>query len=475
MDYDLIVIGAGPGGYVAAIRAAQLGRKVAITEKDALGGTCLNRGCIPTKALAASCDTLRTIRTAGKLGIEVTEYFLDFGKVMEHKNQTVNMLRKGVETLLRKNGVDVLFGLATFLDKNTIQINSSSLSQTYTSQYFLLATGSEAKVFPSMNYDGEKIVTSDEILNLEDVPKDLLIVGGGVVGCEFASIFAELGSNVVLVEILEDILPGEDGEIRKELLRYFKRSRINVKTATKIESIARTDNGDNGNNGDNGDNGDNGNNGHIKAQLGDGNVLYADVALLSLGRKPYTSGLGLDRLGMVLENSAVKINDYLQTSVENIYAVGDVTGRSMLAHVASKQGIQAVENMFGSRKPMNYDVIPSCIFTYPEIGTVGMNEEQAKDKGIEHKVGRFHFRANGKALAMNELNGFVKVIADGQGVIIGAQIIGPHASDLIHEFALAAQNRLTIADVASTIHAHPTLSEALVEAVEDLEDRAIHK
>lgn len=456
MDYDLIVIGAGPGGYVAAICATQLGKRTAIIEKDALGGTCLNRGCIPTKALAASCDALRTVKSASRFGVEVGEYYLDFGKAMEHRNQTVSVLRRGIQALFKKNGVDVYRGAAALLDKNTVQVSAGGSAQTLTSQYFLIATGSKARVLPAMNYDGNRIVTSDEILELKDVPKRLLIVGSGVVGCEFASIFSEFGSAVTLVEILEDILPGEDEEIRKELLRYFKRSRIRVKTSARIETIERTDSG-------------------IVARLEDGDVLDADMALLSLGRQPYTDGLGLDRLGIATEKGAIRVNDYLQTSLENIYAVGDVTGKVMLAHVASKQGVQAVNNMFADRAPMDYDVIPSCIFTYPEIATVGVNEKQAITRGISPKVGRFYFRANGKALAMNEPNGFVKVIADENDIIIGAQIIGPHASDLIHELALAVRIKLTVADVTSTIHAHPTLSEALVEAVEDLNGRAVHK
>lgn len=456
VDYDLIVIGAGPGGYVAAIRAVQLGKKTAIIEKDALGGTCLNRGCIPTKALAASCDALRTVKSAGRFGVDVGEYHLDFEKVMEHKNQTVGMLRRGIEALFKKNKVHVYKGTATFLDENTIQVDADGALQTLTSHYFLIATGSQARVLPSMNHDGVRVVTSDEMLELKDVPKRLLIVGSGVVGCEFASIFSEFGSEVTLVEVLGDILPGEDEDIRQELLRYFKRSRIRVKTSVRIETIERTDDG-------------------IVARLEDGSILDADMALLSLGREPYSDGLGVERLGITTEKGAIRVNDYLQTSLENIYAVGDVTGKVMLAHVASKQAVQAVNNMFAERAPMNYDVIPSCIFTYPEIATVGMNEKQATTGGINPKVGVFHFRANGKALGMNEPNGFVKVVADENDVIIGAQIIGPHASDLIHELALAVRMKLTISDVTSTIHAHPTLSEVVVEAVEDINGMALHK
>ncbi|AZR72900.1 dihydrolipoyl dehydrogenase [Anoxybacter fermentans] len=456
MSYDLIVIGAGPGGYVAAIRAAQLGGKVAIVEKDAPGGTCLNRGCIPTKALTASCDVLRKIKDGKRFGINVENYSVDFEKIMAHKERTVKQLVKGIEFLFKKNKIDVYKGMARIIDPNTVQVSGEEGTQKISGKNLIIATGSIPQTFPNMNYDGERIITSEEILNLKEVPESLLVVGGGVIGCEFASIFTELGSKVTVVDIMPRLIPNEDKEISAELERQFKRARIKVQTGVKIETIERTDDG-------------------IVAKLENGTVIEAQMALLSLGRLPYTEGLGLDELGVTLNRGAVVVNEYLETNIPNIYAVGDVTGKVMLAHVASAQGIRAVENIFKEKKPMNYDVIPSCIFTHPEIGTVGLTEAKAKEKGLNPKIGKFFFKANGKALTINEPNGFVKIVADENDIIVGAQIIGPHASDLIHELALAVQNKLTVSAITLTIHAHPTLAETVLEAVEDIYRKAVHK
>lgn len=456
MNYDVIVIGAGPGGYVAAIRAAQLGAKVAIVEKDTPGGTCLNRGCIPTKALTASADLLRKIKDGKRLGITVENYSIDFSKVMAHKERTVKQLVKGIEFLFKKNKLDHYQGIAKIIDKNTVQVTSETDIQEISGKNLIIATGSSAMTFPAMNYDGERIITSDEILQLTEIPESLLVVGGGVVGCEFAGIFSELGSKVTVVDIMPRLIPTEDEELSQELQKHFKRARIKVLTDTRIETIERTDDG-------------------IVAKFTDGSTVEAAMALLSLGRRPYIEGLGLEEIGIQLEKNAVVVDEFLQTNLPNIYAIGDVTNKVMLAHVASAQGILVAENIMTENKPMNYDVIPACIFTHPEIASVGLTEVQAKEGGLTPRTGKFLFKVNGKALTINEQSGFVKIVADENDIIIGGQIIGPHASDLIHELTLAVANKLTVEEITTTIHAHPTLAETILEAAEDIHGRAVHK
>lgn len=457
MLYDVVIVGAGPGGYVAAIRAAQMGAKVAVIEKDRLGGTCLNQGCIPTKALTASCGAVRNIKDAKRFGIKIDSYSVDFGKVMKHKERTVAQLVKGIEFLMKKNEIDVIEGAGKFIDNETVQVTGPEGTQEIKGKHMIIATGSMAVHFPSLNYDGERIVTSDEILELKEIPESLLIVGGGVVGSEFAGIFAELGSKVTVVDIMPRLVPNEDEEVSEELLRYFKRVRIKVQTEARIQKIERTDDG-------------------IIATLEDDSTIEASMALLSLGRRPCTESLGLEEIGVEMNRDAVVVNEYLQTNIPNIYAIGDVTNKVMLAHVASMQGICAAENIIGDvMKEMKYDVIPNAIFTHPEIGSVGLTEAEAKEKGMEPQVGKFLFKGNGKALTINEQLGFVKIVADQDDRVVGGQIVGPHASDLIHEIALAIENKLTVSDITSTIHAHPTLAEAVMEAAEDVHGRSIHQ
>lgn len=456
MSYDLIVIGAGPGGYVAAVRAAQLGGKVVLVEKDQPGGTCLNRGCIPTKALTAACEVLRNIEDSKRFGIVVENYSVDFAGVMAHKERTVSQLVKAVEFLFKKNKIDVIKGVAKVVNPTTVQVRGADGEQMLEGKHLLIATGSEALHFPALNYDGERIITSDEMLELKEIPESLLVVGGGVVGCEFASIFAEMGSKVTVVDIMPRLIPNEDEEVSQELERHLKRARVKILTEKKIETIQRTETG-------------------IVAKLGDGTEVEAALALLSLGRKPYTAGLGLEEVGVMMDRGAVVVNEYLQTNIPNIYAIGDVTRRVMLAHVASAQGLRAVENIFGEKKPMEYEVIPNAIFTHPEIASVGLTEAKAKEDGKNPKVGKIFFKSSGKALTVNETAGFVKIVVDADDVVIGGQIIGPHASDLIHEIALAVQHKMKVDAITATIHPHPTLAEMVLEAAEDVHGRAIHK
>lgn len=445
MKYQLMIIGAGPGGYAAAIKAAQMGKKVAIVEKDAPGGTCLNHGCIPTKALTASRDLLRKVKSAAKLGVNIEKYTLDFPKVQAHKARTISQITKGIEFMLKKHQIDYYSGSARILDPTTIEVTGQKTFR-LTGDNLLIATGSQAITIPALNYDGRRIVTSEEILELTEIPESLLVVGGGVIGCELAGVFNEMGSKVTVVDIMPRLIPNEDEELSQELRKHFKRAQIKVQLDTKIETIEKTAKG-------------------IIAKLTDGSVIEAALALLSLGRAPYYSGLGLSEIGVEVARGIV-VDDYLQTNIPNVYAIGDVTDQVLLAHVASAQGLQVVDNIFGQRKPMSYEVIPNCIFTYPEIASVGLTKETAQEKDLQPKTAKVFFRSNGKALTLNESDGFVKVIADRDDRLIGAQIIGPHASDLIHELALAIKNQLTVKDITSTIHAHPTLSESLLEAAQ---------
>lgn len=447
MKYQLIIIGAGPGGFAAAIKAAQMGKKVAVVEKEAPGGTCLNHGCIPTKSFTASSEVLRKIKEASKFGIDIEDYTLDFTKVQAHKSRTVNQIIKGIEFMFKQNKIDYYSGSARILDPNTVEVTGEETTKLQ-GEYLLIATGSQATTIPALNYDGQRIVTSEEILELTEIPESLLVVGGGVIGCEFAGIFSEMGSKVTVVDIMPRLIPNEDEELSQELTKHFKRAKIKVQTNTKIETIEKTSDG-------------------IIAKLADGSAIEAQMALLSLGRYPYYDELGVSEIGLETREGIV-VDDYLQTNIPNIYAIGDVTNKVLLAHVATVQGLQVVDNIFGEKKPMSYDIIPNCIFTHPEIASVGTTEKAAEEKNLHPQVGKVFFKGNGKALTINEPTGFVKVIADEHDILIGAQIIGPHAADLIHEYAIAIQNRLTVQDVIATVHAHPTLSESLFEAAQNV-------
>jgi dihydrolipoamide dehydrogenase len=454
--YDIAIVGGGPGGYVAAIRAAQLGADVCLIEMEDLGGTCLNWGCIPTKALTATCDVVRNIKDARRFGVKVDGYEVDWNNVSKSMNRKVSQLVKGIEYLIKNNEIDFVSGKASFKDKEVLAIEGDEKVSEVEAKNIIIATGSKPIVFPDFNYDGEKVVTSKELLALTELPESLLIVGAGVIGCEFASIFATVGVKVTVVDVMPRLLPTEDEEISKNLARSFKRARIKFKPETKIKEIVTTDEG-------------------VEATLEDGDSLEAEMALVAIGRKPYTDGLNLDAIALETENGAIPINDYLETAEKGVYAIGDVTDKIQLAHVASKQGLVAVENILKEEKEMDYKVVPNTIFTHPEVASVGINEKEAQEEGGEIKVGKFFFKGNGKAVTINETQGLVKIIADAEDeTILGGHIIGPHASDLIHEIALAIKNGLTIEEVADMIHAHPTLAEAVLEAAEDTLDKAIH-
>ncbi|MBK5240451.1 dihydrolipoyl dehydrogenase [Clostridium sp.] len=459
MDKDIVIIGGGPGGYVAAIRAAQLGAKVCIIEKAEFGGTCLNRGCIPTKALYRNAEILNTLKNISEFGIVVDDYSINVEQIQNRKDSVVNKLVSGVEQLLKANNVEVILGVAYFKNKNTVSIalKSGELRE-ITSENIIIATGSTPSMpsIPGMNLPG--VFTSESILEFKEVPNKLAIIGGGVIGMEFAGIFNALGSKITVVEFLPSILAQVDTDLTKRLSVSLKRKGIDINISTKVISIEKSNEEL-----------------IVTAQGKKGEVVFtADNVLISVGRTPMTEGLNIEDLGMNVNRKAIVVDENYETNIPGIYAIGDVNGISMLAHAATHQGKKAVERIMGYASSHSREVIPSCIFVFPEIACVGITENEAKEKEIEYKTSKFLFGANGKALALGEGEGLVKVIASMDNHILGVHIMGPHASDLIHEGAMAINNNMKVENITSMIHAHPTLSEAFEEAVLGLTGEAIH-
>lgn len=452
---DLILIGGGPGGYVAAIRARQLGMEVALIEKDSLGGTCLNRGCIPTKAYFQNATVLQTLARLSEYNVKAENISFDLAGARARKDRVVARLVSGIRDLLKGYGVEVIKGEATIAAPDRVLVDGEEII----GRRILIATGSEPAVPPIPGVDLPGVITSTELLELDTVPERLVIIGGGVIGIEFACIFNAFGSKVTVIEYLPGILGATDGEIVKRMGVYLKKQKIEVHTGTGVERIEQDGQGL-----------------KVVARSKKGIIeCNTDVVLLATGRKPFTRGLGLERLGVSCdERGFINVDENYETNVPGIYAIGDVIKGPMLAHVASEEGIVAVERTAGLDHRVDYDAIPSCVFSFPEIAAVGLTQEEAESRGIDFRVGKFLFAANGKALAMGETDGMVKVIADADGTIIGVHIIGPHASDLIQEASVVVRNRLTASDVSSTIHPHPTLGEAFMEAVKDVEGRSIH-
>lgn len=457
LSYKVAVIGGGPGGYVAAVRAAQLGARVALIEKGSVGGTCLNHGCIPTKALAAGASALRTVRRAKDFGIDAGEVTVDFSLLMERKDQVVGRLVQGVELLLKKNRVDLIKGTARLSGGGRVVVESAGGNRELQAESIILATGTGPARIKALAYDGETVVTSDEALKLGEVPKRLLIIGGGVIGSEFACIFAALGSKVTVVEIMPTILPLMDREVSRHMQGLMKRQGIDIKTKAGIQEVKRQQ-------------------GLVTVVLEGGEEIEADRVLISIGRVMNLKGLGLEEAGVALgERGEVLVDESMRTSVKGIYAVGDITGKMQLAHVASAQGMVAAENIMGRRRSMDYRVVPSCIFTHPEVGSVGLTSQDAESSGIKVKAGKFFLLGSGKAQAMGETGGFVKVLADlDTDRILGVHIVGHNATELVAEAALAIQMGVTVKQLVQTIHAHPTLAEALAEAAGAIHGMGIH-
>ncbi len=460
MAERIAIIGAGPGGYVAAIRAAQLGGEVTIIEDYEVGGTCLNWGCIPTKALVYSAEALLMVRHAKDYGVEVTgDVTYSLQAMMDRKDKIVASQVKGIRSLFKSNKIKLVEGKGSLKDKNTVSVaKKEGGTEEIAADRIIIATGSRPANIPAFPLDGRKILSSDDMLSLDKIPESLLIIGAGVIGCEFAFILNALGSAVTMVEMLPHAISIVDEEISILLERELKKKKIKLHCSEKIESVKENDAG------------------KMVATLGSGKEIVTDQVLVSIGRAFNTEGLNLEAVGVSCgPRREIQVNEKMETSVPNVYAIGDVTGGILLAHVASTEGIVAAENAMGGAQTMDYAVVPGGIFTMPEIGTVGLSEQQAKEKGYEVRVGTFPFRGLGKSHAMGKITGLAKVVADAKSDrLLGLHVMGAHGSDIVHEGAVAMKMGATVSDLGHTIHSHPTLSEAVLEASHAAHGVAIH-
>ena len=459
--YDLVVIGAGPGGYVAAIRAAQLGLSVAVVEKDQPGGVCLNWGCIPSKAILTSAEMYEDLKQGERYGIKVSGLSFDYPQVIKRSRQVAGRLAKGVEYLLKKNKVPLLKGAGRLEAKNRVVIEASGQeAQQVEAERIVIATGSRERTLPGLEVDGKQVLTSYEALTEQAIPESIVIIGGGAIGVEFAYIYSTFGSRVTIVEMEKQLLPGVDSEIVQELERSFKKKGIEILTQTMFHRLEKYP-------------------GRVELILDNAGTLKertTNKVLVAVGRAPISADLGLEEAGVEIDRGYIQVNEQLQTANTAIYAIGDVNGPPLLAHAASEEGIAAVEYMTGEReKGLDSSRIPACIYCQPQVAVFGLNEEQAQAQGYEVKVGRFPFRALGKALASGHDEGMVKLVVEKEyGEILGCHIVGRGATDLIAEVGLARTLEATTAELRETVHAHPTLSEAIMEAALDAEGRGIN-
>ncbi|OPD19735.1 dihydrolipoamide dehydrogenase [Clostridium botulinum] len=457
----LVVIGGGPGGYVAAIRGAQLGAEVTLIEKEKLGGTCLNIGCIPTKVLLHSSELLNEIKEARTLGIEVNnEVKINWTQLQNRKNTVVNTLVSGVSSLLEHNKVKVINGTAAFEGKSSIKVTKDQgESENIQFDNVIISSGSVPFIPPIEGRELEGVIDSTGVLSLDSIPKSMVIIGGGVIGIEFANIFNSLGCKVTVIEMLPYILPPVDREISEILKEKLKKDGIDIYNNCKVTKIEN-------------------NNENLNVSFEEDNDklnIEAQKVLIAVGRRANISNLNLESTGVYIEKGCIWVNDNMETNIKGIYAIGDCTGKNMLAHVASDQGIIAVENIMGKNKKMDYKTVPACVYTKPELASVGLTEEQAKQKGVDYKIGKFPLIYNGKSLIMNDTEGFIKIIADKKyEEILGVHILGPRATDLITEAALALRLEATLEEIITTVHAHPTIGEAMKEAALAVNKEAIH-
>lgn len=444
--FDIIVIGGGPGGYPAAIKAAQTGKTVALIEAKEMGGTCLNRGCIPSKTLIASAEMLHKIQDAEDFGIIVGSVEFNYGKMVDRKDQTVTKIRKSLEGLIASNNITLFTGYGRFVSPKAIKITGKENVEIYADK-IIIATGSEPKNIAAFPFDHKKIHDSTSILNLRELPKKMVIVGGGVIGCEFASLFSILGVEVVILEMMPRIIPMEAESISTALTKAFQKKKIDIRTSVIVEEIDTSGTG-------------------VKVNLAGGTTVDADIALVAVGRKLNTFDVGLEKAGvMVQDNGIITTNDKMETNVPGIYAIGDIASKWWLAHVATHQGLVAASNATGHPSVMHYNSVPSVIFTYPEIATVGLSLDQALEKGYHATLGAFPFQALGKSQAALQTDGFAQIVLDKRtGQVLGAQVVGHEASSMIAEMAIVIANELTVECITETIHAHPTIAEAWMEA-----------
>jgi dihydrolipoamide dehydrogenase len=461
-QYDIVIIGSGPGGYVAGIRAGQLGLKVAVVERDPfLGGTCTHRGCIPTKALLENADVWAHVQKSKEFGITVGDAHLDFGIVQNRKQDVVDKNAKGIEFLFKKNKVERVQGWAKLAGRGVVEVSGDGGAKRLETKNVILAMGSVPRDLPHIKADGKRIINSDHILKLTEVPKSMLVIGAGAVGCEFASIFARFGTKVIVVEIMPQLLPIEDEEIAKEFTRIFKKKGIEVYADAKVESAEVHENG-------------------VKVVVtakGKQQTFDVDLVLSATGRRAVTENCGLEGTKVKVERGFVQVDPYMRTGEPNVWAIGDIVPTPALAHCASFEGILAVETIKGlETRPINYDHIPNCTYTDPEVASVGLTERKAKERGYDVKVGKFPFTASAKARILGDANGLVKFVSDKKyDELLGVHIVGPRATELIAEACAALELEATAESIAKTIHAHPTLSEAMMEAAEDVGGHSIHQ
>jgi dihydrolipoamide dehydrogenase len=457
-SYDIAILGAGPGGYVAAIRAAQMGARVLLIEKSDLGGTCLNRGCIPTKSLLSDIKIYRKVRESDFF-VHGNKISIDLKKLISRKNHVVKTIKKGTWSLLQNQEITLVKGFGKFLDSKTMEVLLNGKRKIYRAKDVIIAAGSHVASIPTVKIDGKRILSSDEALDLEGIPKNILIIGGGVIGVEFATIYNGLGAKVTILEMLPEIISNEDEEVIRGLRILLEKEGIEILTGAKVHHASSRK-------------------GTVEVTVvreGKKEKFSGERVLMATGRAPNTEGLNLEKIGVQMEGDFVKVNSKMETNVEGVYAIGDVIGKMMLAHAASAEGIAAVENIMGKVREVDYQRIPSCIYTFPEVASVGLKESEARQKGYDVHIGKFPFLNSGKAWTMDEPEGFIKIIAEQElGQILGVHILGEHATEIIGECLLAMNLEASIEDLGEVVKGHPTLSEAVTEAALAWQKRAIH-
>lgn len=461
MKYDLIIIGSGPGGYVAAIRASQLGMSVAVVERAELGGICLNWGCIPTKSLLKSAEVFNYLKHAENYGVKAGEGFqADFSAMVERSRGVAAKMNKGIEYLFKKNKITVIPGNGKLLDKGKVEIENQGNSETYEADKIILATGARSRVLPNLPIDGKKIIGYRKAMTLDKQPESMVVVGSGAIGSEFAFFYNSIGTKVTLVEYMPNILPLEDVDVSKQVGRSFKKAKMKVMTGSMVEKVDTS-----------------GEKCLVSVKTKKGiQEIEADIVLSAVGISPNIENIGIEELGIELENGKIKVNDFYQTNIEGVYAIGDVVHGQALAHVASAEGIVCVEKISGlSPQPIDYGNIPANTYTTPEVASVGFTEAKAKDEGYELKIGKFPFTASGKASAAGNNDGFVKLVFDAKtDLLLGAHLVGQNVTEMISELVLARKKGATAKEIISTIHPHPTMSEAVMEAAAAAHNEVIH-